>query len=89
MARSKPRPGTGARAGATSRKASSRTTRGSSSRQAGSRGKRGGDDAAEGEEEAKGLDFESGTALVTTIVLLVAFLFVDHARGVYGNGLLF
>lgn len=41
-------------------------------------------------EEESGLGFEAGVAIVTTIILLVAFLMVDYDRGAnYGEGLLF
>ena len=41
-------------------------------------------------EEESGIGFEAGVAIVTTIVLLVAFLMVDYDRGKnYGEGLMF
>ena len=38
------------------------------------------------EEEDDG-DIESGIAIVTTIVLIVAFFMIDKMRGMYGEGL--
>jgi len=40
------------------------------------------------EEEGQG-DIETGIIITTTIVLLVAFLMVDHLRGAFGGGLFF
>jgi hypothetical protein len=41
-------------------------------------------------EEESGIGFEAGVAIVTTLVLLVAFLMVDYDRGKnYGEGLMF
>lgn len=40
-------------------------------------------------EEEKGLGIDDGVVIVTTLCLLVAFLFVDALRGQYGTGLFF
>jgi hypothetical protein len=38
-------------------------------------------------EEEGGSDVDSGIGIVTTIVLLAAFLMIDAMRGMYGEGL--
>lgn len=40
-------------------------------------------------EEEAGYGFEEGIIFITTVVLVVAFVLVDKARGVYGEGLFF
>jgi hypothetical protein len=40
-------------------------------------------------EEEKGLGMEDAVIIVTTIILLVAFLMIDKDRGKYGEGLFF
>ncbi len=40
-------------------------------------------------EESSGADIDTGIAVITTIVLVAAFLFVDAIRGQYGEGLFF
>jgi len=41
-------------------------------------------------EDAPGLDVADGALIVTTVLLVVAFLFLDYARGsLYGEGMFF
>ena len=40
-------------------------------------------------EEEAGLGMEDGIIILTAIVLLVAFFFVDYSRGAYQEGLFF
>ena len=41
-------------------------------------------------EEKKGMGIDDGIPIMTTIILVVAFLFVDYVRGAnYGEGLFF
>ena len=40
-------------------------------------------------EEETGYGFEEGVIFVTTLLLIVAFVMVDKARGAYGEGLFF
>ncbi len=41
-------------------------------------------------EEKKGMGIDDGIPILTTIILLVAFLFVDYVRGnLHGEGLFF
>ena len=48
------------------------------------------DNQVEVVEEAEGLGMESGIAVVTAVILLVAWGFVDYALGtLYGQGWLF
>ena len=40
-------------------------------------------------EEEGGLGMEDGMLIVTSLVLLVAFFFVDYGRGAYSEGMFF
>ena len=40
-------------------------------------------------EEESGLGLEEGIVFFTTILLIVAFIMIDKARGAYGEGLFF
>lgn len=40
-------------------------------------------------EEDEGFGFEEGIIFITTVVLVVAFLLIDKARGAYGEGMFF
>jgi len=39
--------------------------------------------------EAPGEGVETGILVITTLVLLAAFLYVDSLRGIYGEGMFF
>ena len=71
------------------KRGSSRGGRRSSSRQTSSKATAAKPAEVEVVEESGGMGLDAGIAILTTMVLLVAFLFVDALRGAYGEGMFF